>query len=93
MKRTPNHMENLKLKEKSETITSVTHVSQRSYKLNETHMIKVPPPLPSISTSPTSNADPATTPKPTTISTASTTTMRRIGNDRDSSTRIRCVRT
>lgn len=41
MRKTPTKVENLKLKEKSEAITSITHVSQRSYKLNETSMIKV----------------------------------------------------
>ena len=41
MKKTPTKIENLKLKEKSESTTSITHVSKRSYKLNETTMIKV----------------------------------------------------
>ena len=33
-------VENLKLKEKSETVTSVTHASRRSYKLKQTRMVK-----------------------------------------------------
>lgn len=41
MKKTPSKVENLKLKEKSEGTTSITHVSKRSYKLNETSMVKV----------------------------------------------------
>lgn len=38
---TPVKSENLKLKEKSEVVTSVTHASQRNYKLAHAKSIKV----------------------------------------------------
>ena len=37
---TPPKTENLKLREKSEMVTNVTHASQRSYKLIKTNMVK-----------------------------------------------------
>ena len=38
---TPTKVENLKLKEKSLTVTNITHASQRSYKQKATKMVKV----------------------------------------------------
>lgn len=40
-KNTPPKSENLKLKEKSEVQTDITHASQRSYKFQKTSIVKV----------------------------------------------------
>jgi hypothetical protein len=42
-KNTPPKSENLKLKEKSEAVSDVTHVSQRSYQFNTAPTVKVSP--------------------------------------------------
>lgn len=38
---TPTKSENLKLKEKSEVVTNITHASQRNYKLVHKKYVKV----------------------------------------------------
>jgi hypothetical protein len=48
-KETPPKSENLKLKEKSEVFSDVTHVSKRSYQFQPASMVKVL--LPAVSTS------------------------------------------
>lgn len=69
-KKTPPKGENQKLKEKSEAFSDVTHVSQRSYQFNSASTVKVAHSLLSISTSTSSRAPPATSPKPTITSNA-----------------------
>lgn len=67
-------------------VTSVTHASQRSYKLTQTHMVKVPISTFSISTLITLNFIPVTIPNPIPISIASSIIMLRIGGGLEIST-------
>lgn len=54
-KNTPPKNENLKLRDKSQAISDITHVSQRSYKFAVAPIVKVPSALPSTSTWKSSN--------------------------------------
>ena len=69
-RQTPPKSENLKLKEKSEVFSDVTHVSKRSYQFHTAPMVKVTSAPCSISTWMCSKSPPATSPRPTTTNTA-----------------------
>ena len=90
-KTTPPKAENLKLKEKSEVFSDVTHVSQRSYQFHITPTVKVPLHSFSTSTSTFSKWAPATSPKIITTSTAWTTTTPRTGREKATCSTPKCA--